>query len=207
MRPQKGLFASVSYFTESFDMPKLLSILDDFPTEREAIGEMVIAYGEIEFALLTCLAGTLSDHSLDLASRILFRVRGEAARIEVADAIIRPAFTKVGLGGKWTNAHGAARHCKNIRNQYAHCHWLPRDNVLTFMDLDQDSKQPEGDIKLTYRAVNVELVVKQREYFEYCLDLLWFLEAKYQKLAGLLHSHDLEEPKPIQPPPRYITDH
>jgi SAM domain (Sterile alpha motif) len=73
------------------------------------------------------------------ALRILFRVRGEGPRIEVADAVARPAYTQIGLGGAWGNGIGAARVCKNIRNQYAHCHWrrFP-DEALRFINLDQE---------------------------------------------------------------------
>jgi hypothetical protein len=103
-------------------MAILLYEFHDFPDEQEAIGKMLIAYGELEFAILGCIGAVLNS-DMAQALRILFRVRGEGARIEVADAILRPAFAKVGLGGKWGNALGAARACKNIRNQYAHCHW------------------------------------------------------------------------------------
>jgi hypothetical protein len=187
-------------------MAKLLFEFDKFPAEREAIGKMVVAYGEIEFALLTCLCAVLNDQEMDTSARILFRVRGEAARIEVADAIIRPAFIKIGLGGKWTNAYGAARICKNIRNQYAHCHWLPRGEVMTFMNLDEDSRQAEGEIKITTRAIGAELVRSQQQYFEYCLDLLWFLESKYRKAVGLEATHDIPEPKSV-PAPRLCIPH
>ena len=76
---------------------------------------MLMAYGEIEFGLLTLIATTMDDDH-DLAAKILFRVRGEAARIDVSDALIRTAYYKVGLGPKWENALGAIKVCKKIRN-------------------------------------------------------------------------------------------
>ena len=188
-------------------MTKLLFEFDRFPAEREAIGKMLIAYGEIEFALLTCMGAVLSDQTLDTCTRILFRVHGEGARIEVADAIIRPAFSKVGLSGKWSNAYGAAKKCKNIRNQYAHCHWLPLGSIMTFMDLDQDSRQPDGEIKLSLKTFNTVLIAAQQRYFEYCLDLLWFLEPEYRKQAGLPLGDDMHtvEPRPMDAPEQYIS--
>src|ERR1700724_287307 len=103
-------------------MANMLYEFTNFPREREIVGQLLIAYGEIEYALLGCLRNVLDD-DIHTATRILFRVQGESARIEVSDAIMRQAFMKVGLGAKWGNAIGAARICKNIRNQYAHCHW------------------------------------------------------------------------------------
>lgn len=185
-------------------MSKLLFEFDQFPAEREAIGRMLIAYGEIEFGLLTCVGAAL-DGDLDIAVRILFRARGESARIEIADAIVRPAFAKVDLAGKWSNAYGAAKVCKNIRNQYAHCHWLPQiDGTMTFLDLDQDSRQTEGEIKLSRKAISAELVAEQQRYFEYCLDLFWFLEPEYRKRAGLKLVSEFDEPKSIPAPRLYI---
>jgi hypothetical protein len=180
---------------------KLLFDFENYQAERDAIGTMLIAYGEIEFGLLNCVGVALGG-DLDTAARILFRARGEAARIEIADAIVRPAFAKVNLDGKWSNAHGAAKFCKKIRNQYAHCHWISNDTqgVLTFMDLDQDSKQPEGPIKLTRKVVNAELVASQQRYFEYCLDLFLFLEPEYRKRAGMKLVSEFDEPTSIPVP-------
>jgi hypothetical protein len=102
-------------------MANILIEFDDFPQHREIVGRLLIAYGELEWALTVCVQNALNVTPSE-ASRILFRVRGESARIEVADAIARPLFAKVDLGAKWGNAIGAARHCRKIRNQYAHCH-------------------------------------------------------------------------------------
>jgi hypothetical protein len=175
-------------------MPKLLHVFDEFPAERDAIGRMLIAYGDIEFGLLMLVSAALSNDT-DTAMRILFRARGESARIEIADALIRPGFKKVDLDGKWSNAYGAAKICKNIRNQYAHCHWLPVGSIMTFLDFDSDARQPEGEIKLTQKTFNLVLLSSQQQYFEYCLEMIWFLEQEYKKRAGLPVS-DLLEPEP-----------
>lgn len=71
-------------------MALMLIEFDDYPHEREIIGQMLIAYGEIEFALLRCLCAFLDDDA-HTSARIIFRVRGEGARIDVCDAILRPA--------------------------------------------------------------------------------------------------------------------
>ena len=184
-------------------MAILLYEFQDFPDEQEAIGKMLIAYGELEFAILGCIGAVLNS-DMAHALRILFRVRGEGARIEVADAILRPAFTKVGLDGKWGNALGAARTCKNIRNQYAHCHWQIHAGQLRFMDLDTEAQSPEGAVQVKFWPVDGQLLAQQLKYFEYCLSLMYFIQAEYWFRIEPSTSHDLVEPKSISAPPRYI---
>jgi hypothetical protein len=184
-------------------MAILLYEFHDFPDEQEAIGKMLIGYGEIEFAILGCIGAALNS-DMSQALRILFRVRGEGARIEVADAILRPPFTKVGLASKWGNVLGAARACKNIRNQYAHCHWQIYKGQLRFMDLDTEAQSPEGDVSVAFWPVDGPLIAKQLEFFEYALQSLYYLKAEYEVRIGTETSHDLLEPKSIAVPPRYI---
>ncbi len=71
-------------------MALLLLEFDSFPEEKAIVGEMLMAYGEIEFALVR-LIGTFFQEDNDTAARILFRVKGEGPRLDVADAILRPA--------------------------------------------------------------------------------------------------------------------
>jgi hypothetical protein len=174
-----------------------------FPREREIVGQLLIAYGEIEYALLGCLRNVLDD-DIHTATRILFRVQGESARIEVSDAIMRPAFTKVGLGHKWGNAIGAARICKNIRNQYAHCHWHLQNGNLNFLNLDVVSRSPEGPIGVAFIKLDISLLEEQLTYYEYALDWLYYLAKEYQKQVGRLTSHDLSEPKSLHAPLLHI---
>jgi hypothetical protein len=183
-------------------MANVLIEFRNFPQEREIVGRLLIAYGEIEFALVGCLREALHC-SASMSTRILFRVRGEGARIEVADAIARPAYNKIGLGGQWGNAIGAACVCKKIRNQYAHCHWrLLSDGVLRFMDLDAEVG---GDGPVTAKAIPLKLSLLQRqdEYFEYTLDWLYYLGEEYKRRAGRSSSHDLVKPKSMRSPPLY----
>jgi hypothetical protein len=149
-------------------MAVMLFEFQDFPKEREIIGRLLIAYGEIEFALMDYLAATLGSDG-HMVTRVLFRVKGESARIEVADALIRPAFAKIGLDGKWGNAIGAIRLCKNIRNQYAHCHWQVLNGVLRFMDLDTMAESTAGPVTLDLIRLELSLLDQESSYFEYAL--------------------------------------
>jgi hypothetical protein len=181
-----------------------LLAFDNFPKERELIGQMLMSYGELEFSLLACIGAALGDDEIDTAARILYRVRGEAARLDVSDAIVRPAFNKLGLLGKWGNALGAARICKNIRNQYAHCHWNDRDNKLYFMNFDADARSPpEIAAAINEKFVDAGLLQQQLEYFGYALSWFYYLECEYLKRVGKTPSHDFSEPKSIAEPPLY----
>ena len=81
-------------------MNGLVFEFDKFPKEHSVIGDMLLAYGEIEFVLLS-LVGQVLDDDVSTGTRVLFRVGGEGARMEVADAILRPAYRKAELEGKW----------------------------------------------------------------------------------------------------------
>ena len=184
-------------------MANILIEFADFPQEREILGALLISYGEIEWALSACLQQVLGLTPSD-STRILFRVKGESARIDVADAIVRPAFTKMDLGGEWGCAVGAVRHCRKIRNQYAHCHWRKfEDGVLRFLNLDAEASAVEGPLIVKAIPLRLELLQRQRSYFIYALDWLYYLEEEYKKRVGPSSSHDQVEPKSIVQPPLY----
>lgn len=184
-------------------MANLLLEFENHPKEREIISTLLIGYGELEFGLMGCLGAALNN-DMDTSTRILFRVRGESPRIEVADAIIRPIFTKVGLGGKWGNAVGAARVCKNVRNQYAHCHWLLTDGILRFVNLDAEAGAADGPLNVEAIPLKIDLLGWQLDYFKYALDWLYYLHAEYNLRVGKLSSHEQVEPTSIPAPPLHI---
>jgi hypothetical protein len=184
----------------SFAMALLIEFTG-LPKEKALIGEMVMAYGEIEFGLVSIIT-FIFDGDGERAARVLFRVNGEGPRLAVADAIIRPELAKIGLAGKWDNAYGAAKHCKNIRNQYAHCHWqnhLPLG--LSFMNLDAMASGRGDNLTVTFEPIDLALIESQHQYFDYTTKLLYFLAGAYQVKRGRLPTHDYEFPKSIPPPP------
>lgn len=170
-------------------------------SEKALIGEMLMSYGEIEFCLVS-LVMHLYGGDATRATRILFRVNGEAARLAVADAIMRPELAKIGLDGNWNNAYGAAKHCKNIRNQYAHCHWqnYPKTG-LCFMNLDALASSRGESITVTFEPIDLPLIQSQHQYFDHTLAMLYYLASEYQVKVGALPSHDLAWPKSIPAPP------
>src|SRR5690349_14601379 len=111
---------------------RLLIEFDGHAEEQAVIGQMLMAYGEFEFAAASLIGYAIADD--DMAARLFFRVRGESARLDVADAILRPYFTKLNLAGQWGCAIGALRYCKDIRNQYSHCNWQRNGQFMTFVN-------------------------------------------------------------------------
>jgi hypothetical protein len=75
-------------------MPLLLIEFDAFPKAKEGVGTILASYGEIEFALLGILSDTLFDGESANALRVLFRIRGEGARIDVCDGLVSKKLQK-----------------------------------------------------------------------------------------------------------------
>jgi hypothetical protein len=181
-------------------MAKLLSEFEERPKEKSLLGEMLLAYGEIEFLMVRILAAFF-DHREDTSARVLFRVRSEGQRLDVADAILRPEMDKLKLSGKWGNAIGAARHCKEIRNQYAHCHWWhDEERDLCFLSLDADAAKADGEMQVHFQPIDLKLIEQQHAYFQYTLDFLFFLDSEVRKMLGIETTHGFPEPKSIPQP-------
>jgi hypothetical protein len=141
---------------------------------------------------------------MNTSARLLFRIRGEAPRLDVCDAILRPWFIKLGIGSKWDCAFGAARHCKNIRNQYAHCHWQIFNEAIHFLDFDQDAKSREGEMQVSLKKIDSNLLQEQLDYFQYAVTMLFFLHAESEKKKGRQPVHATAEPKSLRAPHLHI---
>jgi len=57
------------------------------PKEAEIIGRLLAGYGELEFIVYECVKVALGRSTI--AARLLFRVRSEKTRLDIADAILR----------------------------------------------------------------------------------------------------------------------
>jgi hypothetical protein len=145
---------------------RLLLQLLGYEKEQQTVGRLLMAYGEFEVEVAR-LMGYAFGGDEDTAARVFFRVNGEAARLDVADAILRPFFNKLNLAGQWSNALGAMRYCKNVRNQYAHCSWFANEGgPLSFTNMDKDADSPDGILKSHLYPTDLGLLRKQEEYFE-----------------------------------------
>ncbi|MGB9113685.1 hypothetical protein [Bradyrhizobium sp.] len=180
---------------------QLLLALDEFREEQSIVGQLLMAYGEFEFNIAKLIAHAIGNE--DNGARIFFRIHGEGPRLDVADAIVRPFFERMNLVGQWTNAFGALRYCKDVRNQYAHCQWYSDESTpLTFANLERDAAAPEGILNVQLYPVDLDLLQKQREYFEYANDWLHFLDCRCRKAMGQ-EAPDAPVPKSIPQPPKH----
>jgi hypothetical protein len=180
---------------------------DRFPSEMNRIGMIVIGYGELEFEFNSCL-DTILGHT-ETAMRVLFRARGEDARLQVGDALMRPRYRAVGLAGEYSAMYGAVKWCKNARNQYAHCHWHIASHIRFFsMDEAAKSHSESGPMMLEMREVDNALLTRQTEYFDYAHDILLYLKYEFANReargrGGQQIDHAFRMPKSLAQPPLY----
>jgi hypothetical protein len=186
-------------------MGNVLTMLSGHPDEASLVGEILIAYGELENSLIDLLDAVL-DEDQDTALRTLFRLRSEGQRLDVADAVARKWMTQQNLEGVYSRALGAIKRCKTIRNQYAHCTWFPRDGRLFFIDLEATAKTAEGPCMLRPRRIDLPLLQKQREFFDYTEDLLVFVAESYRRSLGRgKRGRGEEAPKQLPHPDLYLS--
>jgi hypothetical protein len=176
----------------------ILPVFPRYPKEAEIIGRLLAGYGELEFELCLCLGAALGDE--DTAIRVMFRARGEEARIQIADALARPKFEAAGVGPVYWEAIADMGYCRQIRNQYAHCHWTETSNGLGFLSLEPVARKTTP-IKLYAVCADAPLLEEQEAYFKYVQRCFWHLGEEYKKWAGRSASLGFPLPKKLVRPP------
>jgi hypothetical protein len=81
-----------------------------------------VSYSDLERAVAVLLGASIGDNRP--AFRMMFRILGETARVNAADAMMQHKYCEVGLESEYAVAIGAVKFCIKIRNQFAHCHWV-----------------------------------------------------------------------------------
>jgi hypothetical protein len=165
-------------------MANVLTFLSDHPQETGLIGEILIAYGELENSVIDVVDAVL-DEDVDTTLRTLFRLRSEGQRLDVADAIARKWMREQGLEPIYSEALGAMKRCKTIRNQYAHCTWYTESGHLFFINLEEAAKKTDGPTMLKARRIDEPLLRTQRGFFDYTEDLLIFVAESYRRKLGM----------------------
>ena len=172
------------------------------PDEAAVIGRLLAGYGESEYYMAMC-ARNASDEP-DIVFRTIFRVRGEEQRILIADALMREKYIDIGLEDSYRNTIAGMYWCKNLRNQYAHCHWATHSQLgLRFTNMGSAAKKNDRPMMLTIHGVDLPLLGTQEEFFAHMNELFWYLDHEYQLRAGKLSSHTFALPPAKQPPPQY----
>jgi hypothetical protein len=167
------------------------------PAEACLIGQLVLGYGELERAFAVCLGASIADRRP--AFRMMFRVLGETARIDAADAMMRHKYDQVGLTSEYADAIGAVKFCVKARNQFAHCHWA--DDVYAGLFFANFRKTVKSGDSTEHIWLHIDKVIAEDllSYFEYTIDLLQFLEKEYLVRAGKA-AYSLEKPKKCRRP-------
>ena len=179
----------------------IMPAFKSFPQEASLIGRLLAGYGELEFQLMICLREVLDQ--IDIAIRVIFRARGEEHRILIADAFMREYYNSAGLIHPYSEAIADMSYCRQIRNQYAHCHWSTFRHQLQFANLEETAKSNLGSTSVKEYSVNIPLLKEQETYFLYVRDCLSHLSNEYARLQGRLRSHVFPLPKKIERPPKY----
>jgi len=172
-------------------MALIMPVFQKFKAEGESIGQLIVVYGELEIALCRCVAEAVND--LDMVVRKLFRKRlGEAPRIKAAMSIDLPAYRSLGLEELFNELICEMHHCRDIRNQFAHCVFYEdpcATGHLLFSNVEERARQNEKIVELTSASVpakriSIVLLEQQETYFTYVLGRLALLENKARVRAG-----------------------
>lgn len=181
----------------------LLLGFDNFPRQRIHIGDMLLAYGELEIAMVGVLASVVG--TAKSAVRTLYQLRSESQRIDVFEAVAEPWFEQAGLIGHFHEAIAAINHCKKIRNQYAHCIFIEDGGILKFAELETVAKRRTG-ASVVAKPLTLALVEQQRDYFNYAEHMLFWLAQEYclktgqPTVSGRAAVRTILKPRRIQPP-------
>ncbi len=168
--------------------------------EMAIVGRLLAGYGELEYALGLLLAAVLND--IPTMIRVLFRARGEEARIQIADALMRHKFENTALKHLYNETISDMQHCKTIRNQFAHCMFdgFSRTGTLCFVDLEKTARETTKS-KVKPVSVELSLLEKHEEYFGYVQWRLFYLAREYERLIDEAKKHNLKLQKAVPRPP------
>lgn len=184
----------------------VLDIQDRFPAEAALLGRLVLGYGDLEMELMECLRFVLRN-DLDTPAKAMFRTRGETQRIAVADSIGRYRFHDLSLGTDFEMAVGNMHFCLKIRNQYAHCSWMPhKKHGLCFVNFESLANRHERldiEVPLDLHAINEELLKKQEQYFRYVLDHMRWLKFEARARLDRRRRNHCAKPKHLERPALY----
>lgn len=169
--------------------------LEYFPNHAEIIGDLLLAYGDLEFLMLALVGEVVAKSDTSVAARILYRLRGANDRLNVADALLRPHMSELKLQGQYSQWLGAMRRCRLIRNQFAHCGWHRDGDRLTFCDLEETAGSVEGVAVLNYQHIDLSLLKEQQAFFVYTNQLLLYLFAEMRFRKDRRRRHTTRYPK------------
>jgi hypothetical protein len=190
-------------------MARINPAFDRRPETGALIGKLVVSFGELELMFCNIAAMFSADSSNIL--RAIYRGRSTAGRIELADALVRSEYTKLGHYQNYIRTYKAVKSCLSIRNQYAHCHFADDDESdgLYFADIEETAARETG-FEHDFRHVDLKLLVIQESYFEYAKELILLLERVHKSIVRGSSlpigqaPEEQEEPSKHNPPDQHV---
>ncbi len=182
-------------------MSTIMPAFDSFSCEGSLVGRLLAGYGDLEFDLCLCVASACDD--FDRTLKTMFGERGERQRIIKARNIGEPHFKAHRLSSAFNSAVSGMHHCRQIRNQYAHCHWHDDyTGKLGFVVLEEIAKTdgPADLTNLTVQYVDVTLLRGQEAYFRHISQYWAYLNGECLVRAGKRRVHPWSKPEKMPKP-------
>jgi len=153
------------------------------PNYIRILGRILLAYGELEVDLMNAVA-TAQD--MNIAIKVMYRMRGESQRIQVADGLAREVFKGHGLETVFSEAIGDMAYATSIRNQYAHCSWDKTGKKISFVDIEAvaQSNGLADKTPIVRRTVTLQLLKQQESFFAYVQSCLCYLKDELRRRKG-----------------------
>jgi hypothetical protein len=186
----------------------LLKGFTNFPKEGALVGRLLAAYGELEIDVMNCVGIVTKLNDINDALKTMYRHRGENKRLNNAERLGLPHYTRRGLGGEFSSALGAVRECLLVRNLYSHCQWYD-DNTdeLAFVNLEEIAKR-KAHVKAISDAnrfhVTVPFLQDQEAYFQETSRFIHWLNYEYRFLGGEFPNRLIARPAQRPPPPLHM---
>jgi hypothetical protein len=184
---------------------RLAPIHNRFPKEMAIVGRLLSDYSEIELGLMNCVQA-VRDFDLDTTLKTMFRIRGETARINVADALARQSYVALALTEEYEETLRAVRYSLKIRNKFSHSYWHNPSDGLCYISLEDVANTDEPVRELLSAAffyLDEALLLRHEEYFRYTEDLLTFLSFEGRFRARSLRFNPFRYPDVLERPPLY----
>lgn len=173
------------------------------PKEAAAIGRLLTGYGELEFELALLVAAVLGN--ADQAFKALFRTRGEEARSEIADALVRNLIPEGEERAFYDATLKALGRCRRLRNRYAHSHWLEAGGELRFVEVERAAREPDPlDLAtVEQRPLSLRVLLAQEADFAHVRDRLAYLNFQAQVRRGRIPLNPRQKPEDRPLPPEF----
>jgi hypothetical protein len=179
----------------------LLIQFENHQAELAIIGKLVLAYGELEFAIMDVVRAVMGGNT-EKAVKAMYRLKSESTRLELADALVAGDIRNKKFGGYWHEAYCALKTCKTIRNQYAHGQFIGDNGLLRFGDMDEAANNKGKEFKIRMRPIHLSTLNSQLVYFEYAHHVLMWLADQIRLESGQprLIGPKVPKPKKVAPP-------